>query len=129
MKTDPIKFETLDQILQDQKCIELLQEKIDSIRLHRRKLLDAAKPGRKLKRGPFDTLDECAMLYPGELTAEFQLIKAKTSKLASREREFITLMVSQAISTTIRFYEAKEKAQKVRAVRKQKKEAKKPSNV
>lgn len=118
MKTEPIKFETLDQILADQKCYELISEKIDSIRLHRKKIIDNAKSGTRLKRGPFDVLDECGMLYHGELIAEFKSIKAKTSKLALREREFISLIVSQAISGTIRHYEAQEKAQKVRAARK-----------
>lgn len=119
MKTEPIKFETLDQILTDQKCYELISEKIDSIRIHRRKTLAEAKPVAnyepRLKRGPFDVLDECAMLYHGELIAEFKAIKAKTSKLGLREREFVNLIVSQAISGTIRYYEAQEKARKARA--------------
>ncbi|MEI7829343.1 MAG: hypothetical protein WCI31_06220 [Prolixibacteraceae bacterium] len=125
MKTEPIKFETLDQILTDQKCYELIQEKIDSIRLHRKKIIDNAKSGTRLKRGPFDVLDECAMLYHGELIAEFKAVKAKASRLALREREFITLIVSQAISGTIRHYKAQEEAQRLRAEKKKKRATKK----
>lgn len=126
MKTDPIKFETLDQILNDPKCRQYIREKIDSIRKQREKLLETARPGieLKLKRGPFDSLDESGLLFLDCLIAEFKLIKEKASNLAARERELITLIVSQAIIGTIRHYEAQEKAQKVKAEAKKKKLAK-----
>lgn len=129
MITELIKFETLDQILNDSKCYELTLTEIYSIRNKRAEILSKAKWGAKIKRGPFDTLDDCAMLTHVGLVTEYKLIQSKESKLAAREREFIDLIVSKAIIGTIRFYEAKEKAQKLRAEAKKKREAKQSEKI
>lgn len=124
MKAKPIKFETLDQILDDKICIQIIQKKIEEIRNRRERLLNTLKAGQKFKRGAIDTLQELQMFNPKSFIAQFKLIKNKVSKLSAREREFITLMVSQAISGTIHHYENMEKVQLVRAEAKKKREAK-----
>ena len=120
----PVKFETLDQILDDPKCHELITKKITSIHEQRERMVPILKAGQKLKRGPINTLFDNYLLNPAKLIREFKLIKNKESKLPMRVRELVTLFVSQAMSGTIHHYEKMEKVQTIKAESRKKRQPK-----
>jgi hypothetical protein len=59
------------------------------------------KPGQAWKRTPIDYLQENGLIYSSKLIEEFELISNRQSKLSSNVREYIKILVYQAINNTL----------------------------
>lgn len=95
----------LDEILKDPEFTKQLGFQIKEIN---RRRSDAQRGGAKLKRSPYDHLQEAQLLNTIGLIAEFNLMREKKSKLPSSVRGFIEVIFHYALKA---YLEAKQETQ------------------
>ena len=102
------KIKTFEELLASDKLKEILKEQIEDQYEKRQQVLDAAgeaQTGEKKSlisfvSDPFGRLAALGMLNPDDLIEEFNLIDNKQSKLASNLRNFIYIIVIDALMKT-----------------------------
>ena len=82
-------YKNLQQCLADQKTIDYIEESLENIR--------RLRAGMKCYRSAWDSLEAKELLYSVKLAVEYIKVINKASNLSSREREFVSSIVSQAI--------------------------------
>jgi hypothetical protein len=116
---------TLGQIFTDQKFEEILLEIIDRYEKDRTDfIIEARKQSKhpiKLKRTAFDSLQDQGIMDPKKLVVEYLLIVDKRSRQSSRDRFYISKLISEAISATLTYHASKEKEQGTPALPEKKK--------
>jgi len=96
---------SIEEILNNQKCFEFINQRINKIHNHRREILKKAGTGSRLKRSSVDVLTDMNMFSAYPLMDEFRLILHKKSKLPSSVRDLIINIVSVAINQTIHYFD------------------------
>ncbi len=118
-KEEPKKrFTTVDEILNDSKCKEMVKNKIRSIENSRTDALHKAGSGMKLRRGPYEYLTERSLLNVDSLSSEYLLIVYKRSQLPSAVRDFVYSIMFNAMRDTMVFYRDLDTQAKAKPIRK-----------
>jgi hypothetical protein len=100
-----MKFTYISEILQDKRFKLILNDAIEE-ETHRRnnRLVVFESKNLELRRNTFIRLDEQGLMTVEWLTAEFESIGNKSSKLSANERQFVWSIVDGAIIKTIEYY-------------------------
>lgn len=78
---------------------------------HRKQAAENCPTGARLRRTPFDSLDEKGILTPERLTLEWDAIQRRQSDLPSSERRAVTDIITRAMRRVL-VRKAKEKQEK-----------------
>jgi hypothetical protein len=106
------KFKTYYDLIQDEKFLSLLQERIESIADNRQKLKAKAQKGSVWEKGSFDILKEKGMMNPEALRDECIKISEKRSELKPKLTEWIDAHCMIVIGQTIRYYDDLDESEK-----------------
>lgn len=101
-----MKFTYISEILQDKRFKSILNDLIEE-ETHRRnnRLVVYRARGADLRRNAFISLDEQGLMTVDWLTAQFELIQSKESKLTAHERQLVYCLVDGCIIKTMEYYD------------------------
>jgi predicted alpha/beta hydrolase family esterase len=91
------KFKTLQEIFDDEKVNQLLDNQISKYR-------DARKLGARYKRTAYDTLSELGHFNAAYFIEQFPAIVLKQSSLSSSVRQLIENIMNESIRLTYQHY-------------------------